>query len=121
MAAPGELPPPRAMWLGGPPLGPGGTQMQGGKIAMPELVRSTLDAARPKRESTTLDLRDCSTCNWISCRMTPLRDAAATARFRRLGCILPQALRAATWIAARIHKGPVQVIVVDHAERPSGN
>ncbi len=80
------------------------------------------EGARPERRSTGLDSRGFSTCNWISCRMRPPRPC----RLHRpilfiAGSSIPQALRQQLGLQLESTKGPVEVIVIDHVEKPSEN
>ena len=123
MAAPGEAPSakPRCGSAGltlGPPAG---ARMQGGKIAMPELVRRlSLLLDRSVIDKTGFaELFDLQ-LDFVPDETTPAMpppppDSGIS------GSSIPQALRQQLGLQLESTKGPVEVIVVDHAERPSGN
>jgi uncharacterized protein (TIGR03435 family) len=118
MAAPGEvaLAPPRcgsiSLTLG---------LMQGGKVAMPELVRKlSLMLDRSVIDKTgfmgLFDLQVQFVPDETTPAMPPPPPGSDVS-----GISLPQALREQLGLQLESTKGPVEVIVVDHAERPSGN
>jgi uncharacterized protein (TIGR03435 family) len=121
MAAPGELPPmTKRCGSAGVSLGPSGARLQGGKIAMPELVRilsmllgrSVIDRTG---FSEVFDLQMDFVPDDTTPAMPPpppdsgISGASIAQALQQLGLRLESA------------KGPVEVIVVDHAEPPSGN
>ena len=123
MAAPGEVPPTKALCGSaaltfGPPAG---ARMQGGKMAMPELARKLslmLDRSVIDKTGFTglFDLQ----LDFVPDETTPAMpppppDSGIS------GLSIPQALRQQLGLQLESAKGPVEVIVVDHAERPSGN
>jgi uncharacterized protein (TIGR03435 family) len=118
MAAPGEvaLAPPRCGSIG---LSLG--LMQGGKVAMPELVRKlSLMLDRSVIDKTgfmgLFDLQVQFVPDETTPAMPPPPPGSDVS-----GISLPQALREQLGLQLESTKGPVEVIVVDHAERPSGN
>jgi uncharacterized protein (TIGR03435 family) len=117
MAAPGEVPftPPLCGSVG---LALG--TMQGGRVAMPELVRKLslmLDRAVIDNTGYTglFDLR----IHFVPDASTPAMPPPPPGSDVP-GPSLPQALRQ-LGLQLESTKGPVEVIVVDHAQRPSGN
>lgn len=121
MAAPGELP---AMTTrcgsAGVSLGPAGARLQGGKIAMPEFVRilsMLLGRGVIDRTGYTevFDLQMDFVPDDTTPAMPPpppdsgISGASIAQALQQLGLRLESA------------RGPVEVIVVDHAEPPSGN
>jgi uncharacterized protein (TIGR03435 family) len=122
MAAPGEVQP--AMGRCGSAvvaLGPRGAEMKGGKIAMPELVRTLsklLGRAVIDRTGFTglFDLQlDFVPDDTTPSMPPPPPDSGMT------GASLAQALQQQLGLRLQSTKGPVQVIVVDQAETPSVN
>jgi uncharacterized protein (TIGR03435 family) len=122
MAAPGEVEP--AKWgcgSAGVSLNTGGARIQGGKVAMPEFVRMLsrmLGRSVIDRTGFTglFDLQ----LDFVGDESTPAMpppppDSGLS------GPSLPQALREQLGLQLESTKGPVEVIVVDHAERPSAN
>jgi len=95
--------------------------MQGGKMAMPELARKLslmLDRSVIDKTGFTglFDLQ----LDFVPDETTPAMpppppDSGIS------GLSIPQALRQQLGLQLESAKGPVEVIVVDHAERPSGN
>ncbi len=136
--APGAPPP----WAGGriqppgrgqPALGPcgragimmepGGALMQGGKIAMPELIRSlsmVLDRTVVDKTGFTglFDLRlDFQPDETTAALPPPPPGSAVDSRFPSILTALQEQLG----LRLESTKGPVEVIVIDHVERPSAN
>ena len=102
-------------------LGPGGAQMQGGKIAMPELVRilSMLLGRSVIDRTGFTELFDLQ-LNFVPDDTTPALpppppDSGIS------GISIAQALEQQIGLRLESIKGPVQVVVVDQAERPSAN
>ena len=122
MAAPGEVSATKARCgSAGLALGPAGARMQGGKIAMPELVRRLsllLDRSVIDKTGFTalFDLQLDFVPDETTPAMPPPPPGSGIS-----GASLPQALRQQLGLQLESAKGPVEVIVVDHAERPSGN
>jgi uncharacterized protein (TIGR03435 family) len=122
MPAPGELQPAKgrcgsAVLV----LGPGGAQMHGGKIAMPELVRMLsmlLGRSVIDRTGFTelFDLQLVFVPDDTTPAMPPPPPDAGIS-----GVSVAQALQQQLGLRLESTKGPVQVIVVDQAERPSAN
>jgi uncharacterized protein (TIGR03435 family) len=122
MAAPGELPPMTTRCGStGVSLGPSGARLQGGKIAMPELVRilsmllgrSVIDRTG---FSEVFDLQmDFVPDDTTPAMPPPPPDSGIS------GTSIAQALQQQLGLRLESAKGPVEVIVVDHAEPPSGN
>jgi uncharacterized protein (TIGR03435 family) len=121
MAAPGEVQPAQARCgSAGLALGPAGARMQGGKIAMPELVRMLLMLlGRGVIDRTgftgLFDLQ----LDFVPDEITPAMPPPPPDVFIS-GSSLPQALQQ-LGLQLQATKGPVDVIVVDRAERPSAN
>ncbi len=122
MAAPGEVPPAEVLCGStGLSLGPAGARIQGGKIAMPELIRRlSLILDRSVIDKTgfagLFDLQ----LDFVPDETTPAMpppppDSGIS------GASLPQALRQQLGLQLESTKGPVEVIVVDHVEKPSAN
>lgn len=104
-----------------PLLPGGGARMQGGKIAMPEFVRKlSLLLDRSVIDKTgfagLFDLQ----LDFVADETTPAMPPPPPGSDMP-GPSLPQALRQQLGLQLESTKGPVGVIVVDHAERPSGN
>ena len=129
MAPPGQSPPaPMLCGSAGLTLVPtapllpgGGAQMQGGKIAMPELVRRLsliLDRSVIDKTGFTglFDLQ----LDFVADETTPAMPPPPPGADMP-GPSLAQALRQQLGLQLESTKGPVEVIVVDHAEPPSGN
>jgi len=111
-----------SMRLRRPRPGPwGGAQMRGGKIAMPELVRTLsmlLDRSVIDRTGFTqlFDLQlDFVPDDTTPAMPPPPPDSGIS------GVSIAQALQQQLGLRLESTKGPVQVIVVDQAERPSAN
>jgi len=122
MAAPGEVQPARGRCGSAVlALGPGGAQMQGGKIAMPELVRTlSMLLGRSVIDNTgfteLFDLQlDFVPDDTTPAMPPPPPDSVIS------GVSVAQALEQQLGLRLESIKGPVQVIVVDQAERPSAN
>ena len=95
--------------------------MQGGKIAMPEFVRKLslmLDRSVIDKTGFTglFDLR----LEFVTDETTPAMPPPPPGSDMP-GPSISQALRQQLGLQLESTKGPVEVIVVDHAERPSGN
>jgi uncharacterized protein (TIGR03435 family) len=122
MAVPGEIQ--HAAGLCGSAsvhLEPTGARMQGGKIATPELVRMlSLALGRSVIDKTgftgLFDLK----LDFVADETTPTMPPPPPGS-EMPGLSLSQALRQQLGLQLESTKGPVEVIVVDHAERPSGN
>lgn len=118
MAAPGEVP------IASPLCGSISLTlglMQGGKVAMPELVRKlSLMVDRSVIDKTgftgLFDLQ----VHFVPDESTPAMPPPPPGSDMP-GPSLPQVLRQQLGLQLESTKGPVEVIVVDHAERPSGN
>src|SRR6185369_6569738 len=122
MAAPGELQPAKGRCGSAVlALGPGGAQMQGGKIAMPELVRTlSMLLGRSVKDNTgfteLFDLQlDFVPDDTTPAMPPPPPDSGLS------GVSIAQALEQQLGLHLESSKGPVQVIVVDQAQRPSAN
>jgi uncharacterized protein (TIGR03435 family) len=122
MATPGEAQPGKGRCgsavLG---LGPGAAQMHGGKIAMPELVRTLsmlLGRSVIDRTGFTglFDLQ----LDFVPDDTTPAMPPPPPGSYTS-GVSIAQALQQQLGLRLESAKGPVQVIVVDQAERPSAN
>jgi uncharacterized protein (TIGR03435 family) len=121
MAAPGEVQPTKGRCGSAlVALGPRGAQIKGGKITMRELVRtlSTLLGRGVIDKTGFTGLFDLQ-LDFVPDETTPAMPPPPDARI--LGLSLPEALRQQLGLQAESAKGPVEVIVVDHAERPSQN
>jgi uncharacterized protein (TIGR03435 family) len=122
MAAPGEVQPAKgrcgSALLG---LGPGGAQMHGGKIAMPELVRTlSMLLGRSVIDKTGFtELFDLQ-LDFVPDDTTPAMPPPPPGSYTS-GVSIAQALQQQLGLRLESAKGPVQVIVVDRAERPSAN
>jgi uncharacterized protein (TIGR03435 family) len=122
MAAPGEVEP--AKWgcgSAGVSLSPAGARIEGGKVAMPELVRTLsklLGRSVIDRTGFTglFDLR----LDFLADESTPAMPPPPPDSGMS-GPSIAQALRQQLGLQLESTMGPVEVIVVDHAERPSGN
>jgi uncharacterized protein (TIGR03435 family) len=95
--------------------------MQGWKIAMPEFVRRLslmLDRSVIDKTGFTglFDLQ----LRFVPDETTPAMPPPPPGS-DAFGVSLPQALRQQLGLRLESTKGPVEVLVVDHAERPSGN
>lgn len=122
MAPPGELPPTKRLCgSGGVSVGPAGLVMQGQRIAMPELVR-LLSMALGRRVvdrtgfAKSFDLH----LGFVPDEMTPSMPPPPPGSGIS-GSSLAEALQQQLGLRLESKKGPVEVIVVDHAEAPSGN
>jgi len=122
MAAPGEIAPSKARCGStGLTLGPGGARIQGGKIAMPELARRLslmLDRSVVDKTGFTglFDLQLDFVPDQTTPSMPPPPPDSGIS-----GLSIPEALRQQLGLQLESTKGPVDVVVVDHAERPSAN
>ena len=118
MAPPGQAPTaPTLCGSAGITLG----GMQGWKIAMPEFVRRLslmLDRSVIDKTGFTglFDLQ----LRFVPDETTPAMPPPPPGS-DAFGVSLPQALRQQLGLRLESTKGPVEVLVVDHAERPSGN
>ena len=118
MAAPGEVAPTPPL-CGSVGLGLG--LMQGAKVAMPELARKLslmLDRSVIDKTGFTglFDLQ----VRFVPDETTPALPPPPPG-VDAPGIPLPQALRQQLGLQLESAKGPVEVIVVDHAEPPSAN
>jgi uncharacterized protein (TIGR03435 family) len=122
MAFPGEVQPAKSRCgsavLG---LGPGAAQMRGGKIAMPELVRTlSMLLGRSVIDNTgftgLFDLQ----LEFVPDDTTPAMPPPPPGSYTS-GVSIAQALQQQLGLRLESARGPVQVIVVDQAERPSAN
>jgi len=122
MAAPGEVQPAKGRCgsavLG---LGPAGAQMHGGKIAMPELARTlSMLLGRSVVDKTgftgLFDLQ----LDFVPDDTTPAMPPPPPGSYTS-GVSIAQALLQQLGLRLESARGPVQVIVVDQAERPSAN
>jgi uncharacterized protein (TIGR03435 family) len=122
MAAPGEVQPAKGRCgsavLG---LGPLGAQMHGGKIAMPELTRTlSMLLGRSVVDKTgftgLFDLQ----LDFVPDDTTPAMPPPPPGSYTS-GVSIAQALQQQLGLRLESARGPVQVIVVDQAERPSAN
>jgi uncharacterized protein (TIGR03435 family) len=122
MAAPGEVEPGTVLCgSAGVSLNTAGARIRGGKVAMPELVRMlsrVLGRSVIDRTGFTglFDLQlDFVTDETTPAMPPPPPDSGMS------DLSIPQVLRQQLGLQLESTKGPVEVIVVDHAERPSGN
>ena len=122
MAAPGEVEPGKVRCgSAGVSLNAAGARIQGEKVAMPELVRMlsrVLGRSVIDRTGFTglFDLQlDFVTDETTPSMPPPPPDSGLS------GLSIAQALRQQLGLQLESTKGPVEVIVIDHAERPSGN
>ena len=104
-------------------LAPSGARMQGGKVTMPEFIR-VLSTVLGRTVIDQTVFRDYLISGWISWRTR-----------RRPHCRLPRPAAperiptsidfdrasGAARVTARGHWGPVEVMVIDHVERPKEN
>jgi uncharacterized protein (TIGR03435 family) len=102
-------------------LVPTGARMQGAKVGMPELARRLslmLDRKVIDKTGFTglFDLQ----LDFVADEATPAMPPPPPGS-EISGPSLPQALRQQLGLQLEPAKGPVEIIVVDHAERPSGN
>jgi uncharacterized protein (TIGR03435 family) len=122
MAVPGEVPSaPGLCGSAGLTLVPTGARMQGEKIAMPEFVRRLslmLDRSVIDKTGFTglFDLQ----LDFVADETTPAMPPPPPGSDMP-GPSISQALRQQLGLQLESTRGPVEVIVVDHAERPSGN
>jgi uncharacterized protein (TIGR03435 family) len=125
MTAPGEVQPTKGRCGSAVvALGPGGAQMRGGKIAMPELVRTLsmlLGRSVIDRTGFTglFDLQLDFVPDDTTPSMPPPPPNSGISDIT--GVSIAQALQQQLGLRLQSTKGPVEVIVVDHAERPSQN
>jgi uncharacterized protein (TIGR03435 family) len=125
MAAPGEFQPTKGRCgSAAVALGPRGAQMKGGKIAMPELVRtlSKLVGRSVIDRTGFTGLFDLQ-LDFVPDDTTPsLPPPPPNSGISDLtGASIAQALQQQLGLRLQSTKGPVQVIVVDQAEPPSAN
>jgi len=102
-------------------LGPGGAHLHGGKIAMPELVRTlSMVLGRSVIDKTgftgLFDVQLVFVPDDTTPTMPPPPPDSGLS-----GVSIAQALQQQLGLRLESTKGPVQVIVVDQAERPSAN
>jgi uncharacterized protein (TIGR03435 family) len=122
MAAPGEVEPAKVRCgSAGVSLSAAGARIQGGKVAMPELVRMLSRALGRSVIDRTgfMGLFDLQ-LDFVADETTPAMPPPPPDSGMS-GPSLPQALREQLGLQLESTKGPVEVIVVDHAERPSAN
>ena len=107
-------------------LTPAGPQLKGGKIAMPELVRALSQLLGRSVINQTgftgvfdLELTFAADDTTPSLQPPPPGSPPEFPRSGRINCC--QALQQQLGLRLQSTKGPVPVIVVDHAEAPSGN
>ena len=106
-------------------LGIPAAQMQGGKIAMAELARSlsmVMDRTVIDRTGFTglLDIQLSFLPDESTAAMPPPPSGATSALEMKVPSI-SIALQEQLGLRLESTKGPVEVIVIDHAERPSGD
>jgi uncharacterized protein (TIGR03435 family) len=140
-SAPGALPP----WAGGriqppgrgqPPAGPcgrvgvmmepGGALMQGGKIPMAELIRTlSMLLGRTVVDKTgftgLFDVRLSFLPDETTAALPPPPPGAASVSSDSMSPSILTALQEQLGLRLESAKGPVEVIVIDHIERPSAN
>ncbi len=122
MAVSGELPPMTTRCgSAGVSLGPAGARLQGGKIAMPELARilsMLLGRSVIDRTGSTevFDLQMDFVPDYTTPAMPPPPPDSGIS-----GVPIAQALQQQLGLRLESARGPVEVIIVDHAEPPSGN
>ena len=107
-------------------LQPAGAQMRGGKIAMPELVRSLAMAmGRPVIDRTghtgLFDVQLDFTPDESTPLMPPPPPDGSGGSADSRGPSIMSALEEQLGLRLESSKGPVEVIVIDHVERPSAN
>jgi uncharacterized protein (TIGR03435 family) len=122
MAAPGEVQPSKGRCGSAVvALGPGGAQLKGGKIAMPELVRTLSKILGPAVIDRTgftglFDLQlDFVPDDTTPSMPPPPPNSGAS------GVSIAQALQQQLGLRLQSTKGSVKVIVIDRVEKPSGN
>jgi uncharacterized protein (TIGR03435 family) len=122
MAAPGEVEPAEVRCgSAGVSLNTAGARIQGGKVAMPELVRMLSRVLGRSVIDTTgfTELFDLQ-LDFVADETTPAMPPPPPDSGMS-GSSIAQALREQLGLQLESTKGPVEVIVVDHAERPAGN
>lgn len=118
MAAPGEIQPAKGL-CGSARVHLG--QIEGGRIAMPELVRVlSLVLGRSVIGETKFKGRFDLQLHFVADEMTPALPAPPPGS-QVQGLTISQALRQQLGLQLESAKGPVEIIVIDHAELPSGN
>ena len=122
MAVPGELQPAKGRCGSAiVVLGPAGAQMRGGRIAMSELVRMlSMLLGRSVLDKTGFTALFDVQLDFVPDETTPAMpppppDSGIS------GASLAEALQEQLGLRLQATKGPVEVIVVDRAERPSAN
>ena len=122
MAVPGEIQPAKGLCgSASVHLEPAGARMQGGGIAMPELVRMlSLMLGRSVIDKTGFGGRFDLQLDFVADETTPAMPPPPPGSDMP-GPSISQALRQQLGLQLESTKGPVEVIVVDHAELPSGN
>ena len=122
MAVPGEIQPAKGLCgSASVHLEPAGARMQGGGIAMPELVRMlSLVLGRSVIDKTGFAARFDLQLDFITDESTPAMPPPPPGSDMP-GPSLSQALRRQLGLQLESTKAPVEVVVVDHAELPSGN
>jgi uncharacterized protein (TIGR03435 family) len=117
MAFPGELPPAKGR-CGTAIVGLG--QLRGGKIGMPELVRVlSMLLGRTVIDKTGFTALFDAQLDFVPDETTPAMPPPPGSPVS--GVSLAQALQQQLGLRLESAKGPVEVIVVDQAERPSAN
>jgi uncharacterized protein (TIGR03435 family) len=122
MAAPGELQAAKGRCGSAiVALGPGGAQLRGGKIAMSELVRmlSTL-VGRPVIDKTGMTALFDVQLDFVPDETTPAMPPPPPGS-GIAGVSIARALQEQLGLRLESMKGPVEMIVVDQAERPAAN
>jgi uncharacterized protein (TIGR03435 family) len=122
MAVPGEIQPAKGFCgSASVHLEPAGARMQGGAIAMPELVRMlSLVLGRSVIDKTGFGERFDLQLDFVADETTPAMPPPPPGSDMP-GPSISQALRRQLGLELESTKGPVEVLVVDHAELPSGN
>ncbi|HEX3745625.1 MAG TPA: M56 family metallopeptidase [Bryobacteraceae bacterium] len=122
MAPPGQVKPAKGeCGSAGVILGPNGAILQGGNLAMPELVRAlSLLLTRGVIDRTGFTGRFDLAVNFVPDEATPAMPPPPPGS-GMTGIPLPVALRQQLGLRLESVKAPVEVLVVDRAERPSAN
>ena len=122
MAVPGELTPAKSRCGSAiVAIGPARAEMRGGKIAMPEFVRmlSLMLGRRVLDKTGFMELFDVR-LDFVPDETTPTMPPPPPGSGIS-GVSLAQALQQQLGLRLESTQGPVEVIVVDRAERPSAN
>jgi uncharacterized protein (TIGR03435 family) len=122
MAVPGEIQPAKGLCgSASVHLEPAGARMQGGRIAMPELVRIlSLVLGRRVIDKTEFGGRFDLQLNFVADETTPAMPPPPPGS-EMPGPSISQALHQQLGLQLESTKGPVEVTVVDHAELPPRN